>query len=103
MTSFSKLLLPVLAVAVLASCDKKADATKEFQTSPTGLQYKHFPAEVKGDSARKAKPGEIMSLHMAYDNGADSILFSTWEKNQPIQVPHMPASYKGGIEEGFQM
>ena len=98
------MLLPVLAAAVLFSCEEKdGKGTKEFKTTASGLQYKHFPAEVKGDSARKPKEGEIMSLHMVYDNGADSVLFSTYDNKFPIQVPVLPVTQKGGIEEGFMM
>jgi FKBP-type peptidyl-prolyl cis-trans isomerase FkpA len=105
MTSISKLLLPVLAVALLASCDKMGDKSQqEFQTSENGLQYKLFPADrAEGDSARTAKTGEIMNVHLKYDNGADSVLYNSFEKDMPIQIPVMPSTFKGSLEEGLMM
>ena len=105
MTSISKLLVPVLAVALLASCNETSEkSNQEFQTSETGLKYKIFPADrAEGDSARTARPNEVMSIHLQYDNGADSVLYSSFKQNMPIPIPVMPSTFNGSLEDGLMM
>ena len=94
------------AALLLAGCSgsKMSSAPKsDFKKTASGLQYKLYPAKATGQEPRKPQEGEFMSLHMAYDNGADSVLFSTYDNGYAIQVPVMALNNPGGIEEGFAM
>lgn len=90
------LMLSAVASMVYTACKKP-----DFQTSPTGLQYKIIDGGGKG---RKAQVNDLLEVQWAYSTMNDSELYSTFKEQGvpvPIQLPAPP--YKGAFEEGMQM
>lgn len=86
-----------------------------YSTTASGLEYKIYTQNEEGSYERKedavvtdtaqlaTKVGQIMTLQMEYRNSEDSVLFSTYERNMPVQIEMMRSPIKGGIEEAFLM
>lgn len=90
--------------STVADSGAKKQPGTVLKTTANGLNYQLFPAPVaEGAQPRKAQIGEIVSLHMSYDNGADSVLFTSYSQPSPLLFPVMEPTFKGGLEEGFAM
>lgn len=86
-----------MAVVVgLSSCDK----TGKLETTPTGLKYMFHKRDEKG---KKAKVGDILTMHIVFKNSKDSILRNTFSEPDPLQVPLQASPFKGSLEEGLTM
>ncbi len=92
---FTAALLAGLFV-VVGSCGKNHPGYKKTQS---GLYYK-FHVENKDE--RKANPNDIMTLWLSYKLG-DSLLFSTSNTGQPVQIPLNPSDHTGDIYEALAM
>jgi FKBP-type peptidyl-prolyl cis-trans isomerase FkpA len=112
----SRLVLAVVAVATLFQACKNRAGGEQFDRTASGLEYKMFaqaqegdyerktPAQVEADTAQLSERiGQIMTLRMKYTNSEDSVLFSTYERNMPVQVEMMRSPVRGSIEEAFLM
>jgi FKBP-type peptidyl-prolyl cis-trans isomerase FkpA len=104
-------LVPLLAgLLLLTSCEEK-ESKKDFQTTPTGLKYKIFPAKAAGDAkdgaGRKAKDGEVLTMAMEWHaltpKDKDTLLYSTYKQKTPATIPLMKPTFKGSMEEAFAM
>ncbi len=82
-------------MAVLASCGKN-----RVQVADSGLKYQIYDQD---DKARKAKVGDIMTLHLALKNGKDSVLRDTHKEPAPLQIMLQVPPFKGAFEEGLAM
>ncbi|RYZ33771.1 MAG: hypothetical protein EOP49_35420, partial [Sphingobacteriales bacterium] len=92
----------------LGACTKGTQTAKtsgknatadSYKTTANGLQYRIFPAkENSGQAGRKASVGEVIGVHMSYDNGADSVLFSSFSSPSVLLFPVMAPTFKGGLE-----
>lgn len=112
----SRLVLVVVALATFFQSCKDRAGGGEFDKTASGLEYKLFtqaqdggyerktPAQVVADTAQLSERiGQIMTLRMKYTNSEDSVLFSTYERNMPVQVEMMRSPVRGSIEEAFLM
>lgn len=106
-------LVPVVAAALFSSSCKNL-GKDEFVKTPSGLEYKLYSQNEKGEyevkdaskidsAAYKAKLGKVLSLEMEYRNSKDSLLFSTKDMAMPVQIKLMESPNKGSIEEAFLM
>ncbi|MBK8847601.1 MAG: FKBP-type peptidyl-prolyl cis-trans isomerase [Bacteroidetes bacterium] len=89
-------MMSAVASIMFTACNKP-----EFQTTPTGLQYKIIDGGGKG---RKAQVNDLLEVQWAYATMNDSELYSTFKEQNlpvPIQLPAPP--YKGAFEEGMQL
>lgn len=84
-----------LLMAVLASCGKN-----RVQVSSNGLKYQIYEQDEK---ARKAKVGDIMTLHLTLKNAKDSVLRDTHKEPAPLQIMLQVPPFKGSFEEGLAM
>lgn len=87
--------IALAAVAVFTSCSKEPN----YKKNENGLEY-YFYEDKEGETP---KEGDFMTLNMLFKTSKDSVLQNTWKSGNPIQVIVQPASFKGGIEEGFKM
>lgn len=85
----------VLVVAVMASCD-----SNRVQVTDSGLKYQIHEQE---DNARKAKVGDIMTMHLALKNSKDSVLRDTHKEPSPLKIMLQVPPFKGSFEEGLAM
>jgi FKBP-type peptidyl-prolyl cis-trans isomerase FkpA len=110
----------VLAVVALTSlfqaCKSGAGGANEFNETASGIDYQLYAQDKDGNYVRKdpdavaadtaqlaQRIGQIMTLRMKYQNSEDSVLFSTYERNMPVQIELMRSPVKGSIEEAFLM
>lgn len=84
-----------LLVAIMAACGKN-----RVQVTDNGLKYK-IHEQTDGD--RKAKVGDIMTLHLTLMNSKDSILRDTHKEGAPFQMLLQVPPFKGSYEEGLTM
>ena len=84
-----------LLVAVMAACGKN-----RVQVTDNGLKYK---IHEQADGTRKAKVGDIMTLHLTLMNSKDSILRDTHKEGAPFQMLLQVPPFKGSYEEGLTM
>ncbi|AQG81865.1 FKBP-type peptidyl-prolyl cis-trans isomerase [Spirosoma montaniterrae] len=91
--SFKQLGQAALIVAVLASCGKN-----RVQVTENGLKYQIH--EDAGD-ARKAKIGDILTMHLTLMNSKDSVLRDTHKEGAPFQMLLQVPPFKGSYEEGL--
>lgn len=73
MKSKMSLLLALVSVIFMMSCDMLSEKKAEFQTTESGLKYKFL---VSDDAAKAPNADDILSLVMTYGTD-DSILFNT--------------------------
>jgi FKBP-type peptidyl-prolyl cis-trans isomerase len=93
---FKKLMIGSAVVAGLASCDK----TGKMETTPSGLKYIFHKRDEKG---KKAKEGDILTMHIVFKNSKDSVLRSTFAEPEPLRVPLQKPPFKGSLEEGLAL
>jgi FKBP-type peptidyl-prolyl cis-trans isomerase len=93
---FKKLMIGSAVVAGLASCDK----TGKMETTPSGLKYIFHKRDEKG---KKAKEGDILTMHIVFKNSKDSVLRSTFTEPEPLRVPLQKPPFKGSLEEGLSL
>lgn len=84
-----------LLAAVLMACGKD-----RLQTSESGLKYQ---LHEQNEDARKAKIGDILTLHLALKNSKDSVLRDTHKEGAPLQLMLQVPPFKGAFEEGLAM
>ena len=84
-----------LIVAVVAACGKN-----RVQVTANGLKYK---IHEQSEGTRKAKVGDIMTLHLTLMNSKDSILRDTHKEGAPFQMLLQVPPFKGSYEEGLTM
>lgn len=82
-------------LAVACKGKKKDD----FQVSANGLRYR-FIEQLKG---RKPQPGDIMRVHLLYRDVKGRVLYNSIELGDAFVLQLTEPSFKGGLEEGFQM
>ena len=70
-----------------------------FDTSPSGLKYRFFTHEV----GPKPKKGDIVKFNFYLYTDKDSLLFPKRPPQFPQQALVSASSYKGDIEEAFQL
>lgn len=85
-----------LLVAVLASCGKN-----RVQVTENGLKYQIH--EQEDEAARKAKVGDILTLHLTLLNSKDSTLRDTHKEGEPFKMLLQVPPFKGSYEEGLTM
>lgn len=91
--------LKISALAAIVSISFAACKSGGFDKTESGLQYK---MHTKNEGAKPAV-GDIVVMDMIYKTDKDSVLFSTYTKGQPLEMPLQEPSYKGSVEEGFAM
>ena len=84
-----------LIVAVMAACGKN-----RMQVTDNGLKYQ---IHEQADGTRKAKVGDIMTLHLTLMNNKDSVLRDTHKEGAPFQMLLQVPPFKGSYEEGLTM
>ncbi len=84
-----------LLMAVLASCGKD-----RVQVSDTGLKYQLHD---QNTDARKAKVGDVMTIHLTLKNSKDSVLRDTHKEGTPLKLMLQVPPFKGSFEEGLAM
>lgn len=84
-----------LLMAVLASCGKD-----RVQVSDTGLKYQFHD---QNTDARKAKVGDVMTIHLILKNSKDSVLRDTHKEGVPLKLMLQVPPFKGSFEEGLGM
>ena len=84
-----------LLIAVLASCGKD-----RVQVSETGLKYQLHD---QNSDARKAKVGDVMTIHLTLKNSKDSVLRDTHKEGTPLKLMLQVPPFKGSFEEGLAM
>lgn len=85
-----------LAIAILgASCDNY-----RTQVTETGLKYQ---LHQHNEAERKSEIGDILTLNLIIQNSTDSILRSTYEEGQPLNLPLNQAPFQASFEEGLAM
>lgn len=84
-----------LLMAVLAGCNQN-----RVQVAESGLKYQLHKQD---DKARKAKVGDIMTLHLTLKNAKDSVLRDTHKEPAPLQIMLQVPPFKGAFEEGLAM
>ncbi len=85
-----------LLVVVLAACGKS-----RVQVTDSGLKYQIH--EQTDEAARKAKVGDILTLHLTLLNAKDSILRDTHKEGEPFKMLLQVPPFKGSYEEGLTM
>ena len=85
-----------LLVVVLAACGKN-----RVQVTENGLKYQIH--EQDDDAARKAKVGDILTLHLTLLNAKDSVLRDTHKEGEPFKMLLQVPPFKGSYEEGLTM
>ena len=89
----------ITALAAIVSVNFYACKSGGFDKTESGLQYK---MHTKNEGA-KPVVGDIVVMDMIYKTDKDSVLFSTYTKGTPLEMPLQEPSYKGSVEEGFAM
>jgi len=84
-----------LIVAIAAACGKN-----RVQVTDNGLKYQ---IHEQADSPRKAKVGDILTLHLILLNSKDSVLRDTHKEGAPFQMLLQVPPFKGSYEEGLTM
>lgn len=87
-----------LLAAVLMACGKD-----RMETTESGLKYQ---LHEQNEEARKAKVGDILTLHLALKtskDGKDSVLRDTHKEGTPLQLMLQVPPFKGAFEEGLAM
>lgn len=71
-----------------------------FETTGNRLYYQlHSHTE----EARKAKPGDLATVHLSYRTENDSVLFDSHRTGKPVRLKIKTPEYKGDIHEGYAM
>jgi FKBP-type peptidyl-prolyl cis-trans isomerase len=85
----------LLGILFFSACKQEP----KFKKLASGLKYRIIKDEKKGDTARI---GDMMKFHL-YIHAGDSSLMNTREmnRNQPIEIPRMPANFPGDWLEGL--
>jgi FKBP-type peptidyl-prolyl cis-trans isomerase FkpA len=93
--NFKSISAIALSVVVFAACNR-------VSVTETGLKYQFHDQDSDG---RKAKTGEIMSLHLTIKNDKDSTLFDSRVQGggRPQQMMIQAAPFKGSFEDGLTM
>ncbi|MEZ0484773.1 FKBP-type peptidyl-prolyl cis-trans isomerase [Fibrella aquatica] len=84
-----------LLAAVMMACGKD-----RVQTTETGLKYQMHE---QNKDARKAKIGDILSLHLTLKNAKDSVIRDTHKEGTPLKLMLQVPPFKGSFEEGLAM
>ncbi len=84
-----------LLAALMMACGKD-----RMQTTPSGLKYQ---MHTQTKDARKAKIGDILSLHLALKNAKDSVIRDTHKEGVPLQLMLQVPPFKGSFEEGLAL
>jgi FKBP-type peptidyl-prolyl cis-trans isomerase FkpA len=92
------LMVALAGTAIMQACNDK-DGVGEVQTTESGLQYKYLR---KGEE-QAPDSGKVLTVHMMYSTGNDSVLFDSRSQNMPLGVPVNDPNMKGMLAEGFQM
>ncbi|MBC7568172.1 MAG: FKBP-type peptidyl-prolyl cis-trans isomerase [Spirosoma sp.] len=85
-----------LIVVILAACGKN-----RVQVTDNGLKYQVH--EQTDKAARKAKVGDILTLHLTLLNAKDSVLRDTHKEGEPFKMLLQVPPFKGSYEEGLTM
>lgn len=90
-----------MAMASMALFSLNACKNNSFKKTKDGLEYKIVKDEKGG---KNAAYGDIIEMHLHIHLG-DSVLFDSrkMNNNQALQVPLMPANFKGDWPEGVTM
>jgi FKBP-type peptidyl-prolyl cis-trans isomerase FkpA len=113
----TRLVLAVVAmVSLFQACRDREGGAGDFNQTASGLDYQLYTQDQEGNYTRKNaaaitadtaglsdRIGQIMTLRMKYRNSEDSVLFSTYERNMPVQIEMMRSPVRGSIEEAFLM
>lgn len=84
-----------LLAAVMMACGKD-----RVQTTENGLKYQMHD---QNKDARKAKVGDILSLHLTLKNAKDSVIRDTHKEGTPLKLMLQVPPFKGSFEEGLAM
>lgn len=92
-----KISLLMLAVLGLWACNQN-----KVSVTDTGLKYQFH---VHDDNGRKAKQGEIMTIHLQLraTSPKDTVIRDTYKELTPLKVVLQPSAFKGSFEEGLAM
>lgn len=87
----------MLAVLGLWACNQN-----KVSVTDTGLKYQFH---VHDDNGRKAKQGEIMTIHLQLraTSPKDTVIRDTYKELTPLKVVLQPSAFKGSFEEGLAM
>ncbi|GAA4413075.1 hypothetical protein GCM10023187_40990 [Nibrella viscosa] len=85
----------VLVAAVMVACDRN-----RVQVTDSGLKYQ---IHEQNEDTRKAKVGDIMTMHLALKNSKDSVLRDTHKEPTPLKIMLQVPPFKGSFEEGLAM
>ena len=84
-----------LIVALAAACGKN-----RVQVTDNGLKYQIHEQK---EGTRKAKVGDIMTVHLMLLNNKDSVLSDSHKDGNPIPLPVQVPAFKGSYEEGLTL
>ena len=89
----------ILAVLIMVSTVVMAQGTGYFQKTPSGLKYKIFNRNEKGE---KVKVGDMVTV-VGYYKVKDTIFFDSRKSPTPYIFPIGESTYAGDIFEGLQL
>lgn len=83
----------LIATIGLFSCgEKKNNMFPGYDNPQKGVYVKYF---TKNEGGRVVEQGDILTMSMTYKNSADSVLFSSNDLGQPVQLRADTAHYEG--------
>lgn len=89
-------------LCLFAACSSGENTTsdkKSYQKTPSGLEYIKYTNQ----EGERAKVGDFLTMHMQYATVNDSVIFSSYDKQNPLSFKFQKTLFKGVLNDGLSM
>lgn len=94
-----KIFAVMLLLTILSSCKQGLGSSSHSKTA-SGLEYEFYK---QTPNNKKVKEGDFLTLHLIQTDKNDTVIYSSYKKQNPMEFRYTKTLFRGALNEGFTM